>query len=579
MLRIFVSSTFSDLKGEREILLNKLEQALIGVGMEHFIPDGKTSQEIGIQELRNCDSVIFLITPYYGSLLKECRIDNCPVEDCPMKKGKGKISYTHCEYNVALAENKPHQAYLIDKGWDMIEVLKDWKKIDWRKVRGNELFKGISNDEIEHYFEVAKPAWQFKEEVECEFCPRISDVQDIKKITEHLASNIVNWYSEERIDLKDFCGRRKELKDLLEKMDESVEVYGVGGIGKTTLIHVALLIQKLMGERIVAMGTKQSYATGSGYRYFREKCREDQHEIIGNAVILDNVIDALSISGEEREKAKERGEKLRIISDKIEEENIILFIDDFHLADEDVQELVKSARGGVVLASKRKVGVARKEIPLSGIDKEERDKLIDLIASNFDKVISDKAKEKIKKIAEGHPLSTEILVRNYENINFQNLEGYKYGLDFSNPAHVQEFITRVVEEILSKEAFSLLKNLSVINTDLENNLYRATIEQTYAISNCNKIFTELIDAGMLNKKEGNEGIYRFSYHHIQEAIRDEENKESHEKAIEYYKNKIKKSGEGYDDAVELLFHQSQSNPDEELVREFLKIRAKIKLVS
>jgi len=42
MLRVFVSSTFRHLKGERRTLLDKVESALTSVGMENFIPDGKT---------------------------------------------------------------------------------------------------------------------------------------------------------------------------------------------------------------------------------------------------------------------------------------------------------------------------------------------------------------------------------------------------------------------------------------------------------------------------------------------------------------------------------------------------------
>ncbi len=62
MLKVFVSSTFRDLKKKRKALLEKVESALVGVGMERFIPDGKTSQETGISELRDCDLVVFLIS-------------------------------------------------------------------------------------------------------------------------------------------------------------------------------------------------------------------------------------------------------------------------------------------------------------------------------------------------------------------------------------------------------------------------------------------------------------------------------------------------------------------------------------
>ncbi|MDY6959915.1 MAG: DUF4062 domain-containing protein, partial [Halobacteriota archaeon] len=140
MLRVFVCSTFKDLKGERRQLLEELDEALTGVGMERFIPDGRPSQVVGIDNLEKNDIAIFLISPNYGSLLKDCKIQDCD-PDCPMLKDNGAISYTHCEYYAArFKEGKPHQTYIVDSGWDD---------------------PGISSNALE-----------FKEEVEeNEFCP------------------------------------------------------------------------------------------------------------------------------------------------------------------------------------------------------------------------------------------------------------------------------------------------------------------------------------------------------------------------------------------------------------------------
>ncbi|MDE2216731.1 MAG: tetratricopeptide repeat protein [Planctomycetota bacterium] len=572
MLRVFISSTFRDLAEERAKLLSKLNTALAGVGMEEFTPDGRTSQEIAREELKRSDIVIFLISPYYGSL-----IDTCKLKDCIcLNNGTciGQISYTHCEYKIALSEGKPHQAYLVDKDWEVIEKLKDWEKIDWREVKSNSIFKEIDTDKIDRYFNVAKKVWEFKGEAEIEFCPKISDFDDIQTITDQLTKNITTWYSEGKINITDFCGRRKELKDLCEKIDQGVEVYGVGGIGKTTLIHIALLIQRVRGKKIVTICTMQSYLTGSGYRLFKEKCGKGYTEILANKITLDDVVNALSISDEVKTKTKE--EKIQTIANKIEKGKIVIFIDDFHLADEDVRTIVRQTRGSVALSTKNKISIARNEVFLSGIDESERDKLLDLIASRLDKHISNSARGKIKDIAEGHPASTEILVRNCDKINFDNVKGYKHGLDFSNTKHVEEFLKRVIREILSDNEFQLLVNLSVINSDLESNLNRETIQQTCQDSNFDATFAKLIDTCMLEKKPEYEGVYRFHYKHIQDAIKDN-SKARHAWAIKYYENKVRKFGNN-DDVVESLFHKLYLNQGSKLIDEFLTLSEKLQPV-
>jgi hypothetical protein len=281
MIKVFLSSTFRDLQDKRKELLEKLNASLDGIGMEKFIPDGRTSQEVAIDELKKSDIAIFLVSPYYGSFIEKCDLKDCK---CGIKNGSGeKISYTHCEYKIALSENKPHQVYLVDKDWDVIKKLKDWDRIDWKHIRTDEDFKELKDDEIEHYFKVAKEVWKFKEETGRELSPRD---RDNETIVEGLAKNIIKWHSDGKIELQNFCGRKKELRDLFEKINETVEVYGVGGVGKTTLIHIALLMQKLRGKDVISIGTRQSYVTGSGYEYFREKCKEGQREIIGEKIRL-----------------------------------------------------------------------------------------------------------------------------------------------------------------------------------------------------------------------------------------------------------------------------------------------------
>jgi len=577
MLRVFISSTQKDLKEERLSLINKINESLSAIGMESFVSDGRTSQEIALLDdkkgLKNCDLAIFIISPYYGSLLDRCRIDYCKA-DCDFKKNeKRKISYTHCEYRFAVAEKKPIQIYIIDRDWNVIKKFKelDIEQVDWNIFASYPEIKNLDKEYADHLFLVKDLVTEFKQEIEKSFCPRIDTSEDILIISNDLSENIVKWYSEGKINIKDFCGRRKELKDLLEKMEDSVEVYGVGGIGKTTLIQVALLIQKLKGKKILTIGKKQSYFSGSGYHFFKEKCKNSLFEITGDIISINDVLNALGLlSIIKNETLKE---KIRLIENKILDENLIIFIDDFHLTDASVKDLVKSSKG-FVISSKSMTGVARNELRLSGIEISERDTLIDLISNRLGKSISDIAREKIKNIAEGHPVSTEILVRNFDRIDFNKLENYKDALSFSNPDHTQEFLKRVINDILTPKSYDLLKSLSMINTELENDINKKIVGMSYADSNLNLLFLELIDRGFLRKKQKSEDVFEFSFKHIQDALK-EESVEYHKRTANYYKNKIQRFEENIDDKVELLYHQIRHQYDQKLFRKFRRIASEI----
>lgn len=108
MLNIFLSSTYRDLVGPRSEILEKLDIAFEGVSMEKFIPDGSSSQEVCINNLKQSNIVIFIISPYYGSLMQNCSLKEECKADCPMKSGEGQISFTHCEYKNMIAEGILH---------------------------------------------------------------------------------------------------------------------------------------------------------------------------------------------------------------------------------------------------------------------------------------------------------------------------------------------------------------------------------------------------------------------------------------------------------------------------------------
>jgi len=135
------------------------------------------------------------------------------------------------------------------------------------------------------------------------------------------------------------------------------------------------------------------------------------------------------------------------------------------------------------------------------------------------------------------------------------------------------FYYKVIEEILSSnpEALELLKILCVMNTEVDTNIDRNSIETCCEISNIEKAMNALIDTGIIKKKEGEKETYEFSFKEIQDVFITLTDKKHHEKAIQYYEKKSKKfKGDLYND-IEVLFHKAKLNPSEELVNEFLTI--------
>lgn len=553
MLRVFLSSTSKGLENFRGLLLDAFNESIDGVGMENFIPDGTYSQDVSIREIRKSDIIIFLITPFYGTLLNECIIEDCKAENCPLKIINEPISYTHCEYKVTEAEGILHQTYFISEHF---------------KVKNTSI---ISNE-----INIEDKVEQFLEEVGKENYFKIQNIEDIgivNTITNHLVNNIVEWYSENQLKLEDFYNRRTSIAYLMNNLDESIEVYGIGGIGKTSLIQVILLLQKLRGKQIIALGPRQFYTTGSGYRIFKKKCRDVYHRVWGNEITLDDVVDALSryIPDTNELKQEDKEIKLKKIAELIEKRKIYFLIDDFHLADSDVRNLVKCL-DFVICSSRKSIGNTRRIHHLKGLDEVDRIDYIELLCDRFDKNISDSNKEKISNITEGHPISMELIVRNYDHINVDKMENFDPNIILNvDTEKTEEYLNRIVMDILSDGEYELLKNLSIINSDIGDNINKRVLETIYQDTDFESSFKKLINASFLKKKDVHEEAYEFVYDHIKESIGLDIDAISHQLAVNYYNKKKEIYGENLEDFTELLYHNSYLETTEDLVLKFLSI--------
>ena len=181
-----------------------------------------------------------------------------------------------------------------------------------------------------------------------------------------------------------------------------------------------------------------------------------------------------------------------------------------------------------------------------------------------------KVMELIKKLPEGYSGLKMFIKKNYQKIDFNRLKP----LDLiKDETKVEKFYIQLIEEILSSnpDAIDLLKNLSVINTELDTNIDRKSVETSVKSPNIEESFKILLEMGIIRKKIEKEKVFEFSLHQIQEVFETQADEKCHEFALKYYEIKTKKLKGNLQDDIEVLFHKVKLNPTDQLVNEFLTI--------
>ncbi len=518
LLRVFLSSTFRDLKEMRKKLLAQLISAFEGSAMEYFAARGVSSQIVTLEELKKSDIILFLISSYYGSDISECEFIKKCKATCGMKDGTERISYTWCEYRFSISENKPHQTYLIQDNWpSRSQALK---------------------------------IWQMRDEIEKEFCPRIkTETEGITKVINDLAKMIIIWYAEHKINFNKFCGRRVLLKTLFNQINKTVEVVGIGGIGKTTICDVTLLIHKLLGRNIVCIRLEEGYSSGSGYEFAHKKL-PSYH--LSDATI-DNIVDILDLG--DGIKGLSEDIKIDIILRQLDKDlGTILLIDNFK-ENEGLRKLIRKGtqltKGCILITSKRELGLGFYRLPVASME-EERDELVKIIASRMGKEIMIEESKRIEEISEGHPIAIHLLISNLGRIPIDNLQNFKEGLDFSREEDVMEYMNRLIKNSISFEAYNLIKDLAVLEKQTEIEIVHYAFLETYPNLSI-EIFGELLDAFIIDRKGEN---YIWSYYQIQEVVL-EDKPERHRLAAEYYRKKLEKYHKKLGDKILFQYHTTK----------------------
>lgn len=104
--QIFVSSTYEDLKSERDVVIKAiLEMGHIPVGMEMFSAGDEKQWQLIQRQIDDCDYYIVILAHRYGSM-------------------DGTVSYTEKEYDYAVSKGVPALGFIIDDKakWPKINI-------------------------------------------------------------------------------------------------------------------------------------------------------------------------------------------------------------------------------------------------------------------------------------------------------------------------------------------------------------------------------------------------------------------------------------------------------------------------
>ena len=588
MLKMFISSAYRNLKEMQELLIGDIGETLEAAAVEKVIPVNESSHKKSIDHLKESDACVFIIGDYYGTVIKECKKRVAACKGC-----KGGISFTHCEYRRAVQSGKPRIVYVVEN--EITGILSGITKFDLENTEKNEiirfldennkdsskagLFSGYSLEEIRELFHIAthenrKMVKDFKEEVagsdpECITPVNISEKSDYSKfhtrVKKDMKEAILRWYQEKRIHFREFAGRRKELKELLRRLQgNSVCVVGTEGAGKTSLIQVGLLLERLSGRKVYALLKDYSHKyTREGYSPAREKFSWTTFsEPLTLADILDLVFS--------KKMRLDKDEQISLLTDELDRENSILFIDDLQDADEDVKEAVFTCGNnlvkGAVVAGAREQGNCYSAVgPLPGLYGEDLQDMIGILAEPHPDIQVDLASwsEEVFRITQGHPMLVDILVKNASHFSdlekLKEIEGIK---NVTDQKAVSEVLDRLIRALLTAEELRIIGILSVFPSPINRKYLR--------IVGGEEKINSIIDKWLLRWDE-EELVFTFDA--VRELLDAEAPEDYHRIAAWHYIEKVENvtEPEKLDIFVEFIYHLLKAEKVEEAAKMYFDI--------
>jgi len=205
--QIFVSSTYEDLKEERDLVIKAiLEMGHFPVGMEMFSAGDEQQWELIKKQIDDCDYYVVISAFRYGSL-------------------DGDISYTEKEYDYAKSIGVPTLGFVINEGvnWPASKVDKDALKVEKLRLFNDKIkTKLVSywNDKNDLYGKVSIALMkQFNTN------PRVGWVKSIEYNSPEIL-NEVSRLSKENSDLREKINSYKinEKKEEAEYIENTLNI-------------------------------------------------------------------------------------------------------------------------------------------------------------------------------------------------------------------------------------------------------------------------------------------------------------------------------------------------------------------
>ena len=442
--RVFLSSTFRDLKEERKRVRDIAGEVCSVIGMEMFLPDEKCVLKTCLENLRKCDIYVGIIGLRYGSVIPYEQLVEVEGEKANDYKG---LSFTHYEFRKAGELGIPRAVFIMsDNGSASIES----KVMEFRK----EIENSIS------------PVW-------------FSDLDELGgKVERFLREQIPRWVCEGTVKLPSFYGRRGVLRELYDRIVSETEVCrtvnvcGVGGIGKTALVEALLLLLSMRGYQVWEIrsvsGRETTFSAPQNYRseVLRVTDIGGLAEVLGVRVRGEDVADAL----------------LRWV----DENHVVLFIDDFQDLENNFKDFIKKAYanlkcGKIIVASRKRAKGRYHYVKVLGhLEEKPCKELITNELRNAGVEPTERVVDLVWRKTKGHPLAVKMFVPLIARrvLSLDELERFGSIGDVQNEDEVKDFISRVFEQnVKEKRTREVLMYLSVLQGEFDFDILRAVFKK------------------------------------------------------------------------------------------------------